>query len=105
MHLCDYKHAVCIRRMDDIAWIDQPQTDPAIYGRSDSAIGQLEFGAGDLRLVRLNRAVILADGSLLRIQLLARDDSFLPKRLITREVGSRIFLRRRIFRKLAFGLR
>ena len=58
-----------------IAGIDLAQPDPPVDRRDDMAIGQVQLGAVDLRLVGLHRAGVLRHQEALVVDLLLRDRS------------------------------
>ncbi len=58
--------------MDDVADVDQPQSDMAIHRRRDVAIRDLKFRVVDQRLVGPNRAFELIRRRFLRVHLLLR---------------------------------
>jgi len=90
--------------VNDVPRVNQPQSDPSVNRRSNSAVGQLQFLSVNLRLVGLDRSVELANRRLLRIELLACDNTFLPELLIAIEVNLRVVLRCDIFRELSLRL-
>ena len=57
------------------------------------------------RLVRLERAFVLAHQRRLGVELLARDGILLEQHAVALEVGLRVFQQRLVARHLAFGLR
>ena len=58
--------------MDDVARINQPQPDPAIDGRADLAVAEIDHGGVDLRLILRHQRLILRHGGALGVGLLGR---------------------------------
>src|SRR6185437_10248461 len=73
--------------------------------RGDVAVGKIDLGGLDLRLVRLDRSLILLHQRPLRIQLLLRDGILLDQLLEALQVQPGIREERLIFTQRALGLR
>jgi hypothetical protein len=67
-------------------------------------ISELEFGVVDLRLIRRNRSIKLADQRGLRVELLLRNDAFLEKKLESLEIHFGVPALGLIFGELPLGL-
>ena len=74
MHLRDADDTTGVARMNEIADIDQPQSDDALDRRHDTAEAQIEGGTGDFCVVTRQIGRLLGDRRLLRVDLLARGD-------------------------------
>ena len=77
-----------------IAGIDLPQTDAPVRRRDDVAIGQVELLRLDLRLVVIDRALVLFDGPHLVLIGLPGDRLLVGERSVALEVHLRLFERR-----------
>ena len=89
-----------IGRLQIVAGVDEPQADAAADRRDDAAIGDVELGGVDLRLVGADRRLVLRDGERLILDLLAGDRILLFERLVTRKVGLGLVEQRRILGEL-----
>ena len=87
-----------------IAGVDQPQADAAADRRDDVAIGDVELGGVDLRLIGRHRRLVLRDEEDLILDLLARDRILLAQRLVAREIGLRLRVQRRVLGELPLRL-
>ena len=58
-----------------LPYVDEPQPDPAGDGSRDAAVGELELGVVDLRLVDLGGRFELLHEGALGVQLLLRQDA------------------------------
>src|SRR6185369_4773496 len=104
LQLGDDEHAVGIGGMNDVARIDQTQTDSSGDRRSDAAIGDLNFGVVDLSLIDVYDALILMDRGDLCVELLLRDRILAIGDLVTVEIDLCVFKQRLIALKLSLGL-
>ncbi len=86
-HLRDDDEAVRIAAADQVAGIDLAKSEAAVDRRDDLRVGQVEAGARDLRLGRLDGAVQLSDLRFLADHLLRRDQLFLLQLLVALEIG------------------
>ena len=87
--------------LDVIAGVDLAQADAAGDRRDDAAIGEIELGIVDLRLVELDRAFVLIDDVDLILRLLACDRVLGRELLIAREIDARLVERRLVAQQLA----
>src|SRR5882762_7313963 len=95
---------VAVGSVDDVAGIDEAETDTSGNGSGDAGVGQLKLCVIDLRLIGLDRSVELADGGALRIELLFWDNAFLIQQLETFQIHLGVFALSDIFGQLALGL-
>jgi hypothetical protein len=89
---------------DDVAGVDQPETDASADRSRDPRIGQVQAGAVDGCLVDLQRGSELCDRRGLRIHVLSGDRVFAEQRLVAREVHPRVRELRLIARQLPLRL-
>jgi hypothetical protein len=104
LELRDHEQPARVGRVHHVPRIDQAQAHAARDGRGDPAVGEVESRVGDLRFVRLDRALELVDGGHLRVDLLARDRVLLQQGLVAREVEARVLQRGLVLRELALLL-
>src|SRR3984893_2931464 len=90
--------------MDDVALIHQTQPDAPGDGSSDPAVGQLNLGGLDVRLVTYYRPRGLAQHRLLIVEVLSRDYALLVQGSIPRQGDFRIEQRGLVFRQLPLSL-
>src|SRR2546421_12937020 len=90
--------------LDDVADIDEAETDAAADRRSDAGIGELEFGVVNQALIRCNGAIKLTNQCCLGIELLLRDDAFFKEQLITLKIDLGVLPLRLVFSKLSQSL-
>src|SRR6476660_6216486 len=72
--------------MHDVAGIHETKADAPADRRGDMRVSELEFGVVDLRLIRRNRTIELADQRGLRVQLLLGDHPFLEEQFESFEI-------------------
>ena len=104
MQLRDHSDAVGIGGVDDVTLIHRAQTNATCYRRGDVRIGELQGGAGDLRLVHLKRRLILAHECRLRVHLLPGHRVLFEQRLEPLKIHSGIFEQGIVLRELGLGL-
>ena len=63
--------------MNHVAGIHKPQADGSINGRTNVAVGEVQLGAVDLRVVGAYQAFLLRDHRLLGVVLLLSNDALL----------------------------
>src|SRR6185369_11996607 len=91
LQLRDDEHAVGISGMNDVAGIDEAQTNPSCDRRRDPAIRELNVRIIYLPLIELHNALELVDRGHLRVELLFRNRVLAVRNLITTEIDVRIF--------------
>ncbi len=89
--------------MHDISGVHHPESDAAINGRSNVGIRYLEFLIVNLGLIGFDRAIRLAHGGLLGVELLLGNYAILKQRLITRQICFRIGLGCHVLCQLTFA--
>src|ERR1041385_9043175 len=102
--LRDDEHAVCISGMNDVAGIDETQTDASGNRRCDPAIRKVDLCGVDLSLIDVHDAFVLMDGRDLRVELLLRNRVFTESELIASQIDVRIFEQRLVALILPFSL-
>ena len=70
LDLRDHNQAVGVGCMDDVAGVHLPQAHASADRRGDSRVGKLKLGVVDCALIGCDRALILANQSLLGIDYL-----------------------------------
>src|SRR4029077_3354743 len=95
---------VGVGSVDDVAGIDEAETDTSGNGSGDAGVRQLKLCIIDLRLIGLDRSVELTDRGALRIELLFWDNAFLIQQLETFQIHLGIFALGDIFGQLTLGL-
>ena len=90
--------------MHDISLIDETQSYAAADGSGDARVDELQFCVIDGGLVRLDRALELADLRLLGIHLLLGDYTLVKEKCVALEVDLYVVELRLVFGELAFSL-
>ncbi len=90
--------------MHDVALIHGAQADASRDRCGDVRVGELQGGAGDLRLIDLQRGLILPHKGGLGIHLLSGHGVLLEQRLKALEVHARVFEQGVVFCELGLGL-
>ncbi len=90
--------------VNDVSDVDESQADTAADRRSDVRVNDLKFRVVDGSLIGLDGAFKLSDLSLLRVDLLLGDDTFLEEQLVALVVDLHVAKLRLILGKLPFGL-
>src|SRR5882672_7187696 len=96
LQLSDSDQGIGIAGMDDVAGIDQPQSDSAGYRSSDMSVSELQLGIVHLSLIELQRAFVLMDGGGLGIELLFWDGVFGKGFLVPLDIQPGVFQQRRV---------
>src|SRR5262249_37064802 len=104
LNLSDDHQAVVVGGMNDVARINQTQTNSARDGRSDARIGQLQLGVIYLPLIGLDGAIELADRRALSVELLFWNYAFLIEQFVALQVDFGILALRLILGELSLGL-
>src|ERR1043165_5091196 len=104
LQLRDHEHAVRIGRMNDVARIDETQTNASGNRRRDAGIADVDFRSVDLSLIDLHDAFVLMDRGDLRVELLFRNRVFTVGQLITIEIDVRVFEQRLVTQWLSLCL-
>ena len=75
LELSDHQQSVCVRGVDHIARVHKSQPNLSIDGRFNVAVGQVQLGIVDLRIVGTHQTFLLRHHGLLRVVLLLSDDA------------------------------
>ena len=90
---------------DIVAGIDLPQTDAAIDRRNDVAVGQVQLGAIDGRLIAGDGAFEGAERSFQSVQVLLGDDALLVKHFVALVLRFGVGQLGFVLLQVGFGLR
>ena len=90
---------------DQVAGVDLPEAQPAVDGRDNPRVGQLQPRVVDLRLVGLKRAAILLHQRFLRRHLLPGDQPFADELRVAHQIALGVLQPRFVLLHLALRLR
>ncbi len=93
-----------VRRLQVVAGVDEPDADPPVDRRHDARIVEVELGRLNLRLIGLNRRLVLRHQRLLVGHLLLGDRVLLGERFVAFEVALRLGEQRLVLGELALRL-
>ena len=85
--------------------IDLAQTDATVDRRDDAAVGQVQLGAVDGRLVAGNRAFVSSERSFQRVEILLGNDALLVENLVAFVLGFGVGKLGFVLLQRRFGLR